>query len=83
MVGRPAGADGSRSSGRGQARVPMWQRRVRGAGATAGRAAAANTRATQVRVREGSNTRATRTKRHSPAHLGTGVKIDASAQLPG
>jgi integrase len=34
----------------------------------AGRAAAANTRAIQVRVREGSNTRATRTKRHSAAH---------------
>src|SRR6202040_777142 len=36
-----------------RARVPMCGRRVRGAGATAGRAAAANTRATQVRVREG------------------------------
>jgi hypothetical protein len=46
-------------------------------------AAAANTRATQVRVQEASNTRATRTKRHSPAHLGTGVKIVVSAQLPG
>jgi hypothetical protein len=43
----------------------------------------ANTRATQVRVREGSNTRVTRTTRHSPAHLGTGVKIDMSARLPG
>jgi hypothetical protein len=46
-------------------------------------AAAASTRATQVRVQEASNTRAIRTKRHSPAHLGTGVKIVVSAQLPG
>ena len=46
-------------------------------------AAAINTRATQVRVQEAPNTRATRTKRHSAAHLGTGVKIVVSAQLPG
>ena len=45
--------------------------------------AAANTRATQVRVQEASNTPVTRTKRHSPAHLGMDVKIVVSAQLPG
>ncbi len=33
-----------------------------------------NTRATQVRVQEASNTRITRTKRHSPAHFGTVLK---------
>jgi hypothetical protein len=32
-----------------------------------------------VRVREASNTPVTRTKRHSPAHYGTSVKIGVSA----
>ena len=61
---------GGRSPGRGQTRL------VRGAGAAA---AAANTAVTHVRLREGSNTRITRTKRHSPAHVGTPAKMASQA----
>jgi hypothetical protein len=39
----------------------------------------ANTDATHVRLREGSNTRITRTKRHYPAHVGTPAKMASQA----
>ena len=84
-------AGGSRSSGGCRHRVKMADVDSRGRACRCDRARsgvqtrrltgapAANTRATQVRVREGSNTPVTRTKRHSPAHYGASVKIGASA----
>jgi len=50
-----------------------------GAGRGGGPAAAANTAVTHVRLREGSNTRITRTKRHYPAHVGTPAKMASQA----
>jgi hypothetical protein len=43
----------------------------------------ANTGATQFRMPGRTNTPVTRTKRHYPAHGGTGARIAALAQLPG
>jgi hypothetical protein len=84
-------AGGSRSSGGCRHRVKMADVDSRGRACRCDRARsgvqtrrltgapAANTRATQVRVREASNTPVTRTKRHSPAHYGASVKIGVSA----
>src|ERR1039457_6886876 len=83
ILGLAAGVAGRAADQVGHRRRPVFGPQAGTPGPRRGRdggpAAAANTAVTHVRLREGSNTRITRTKRHYPAHVGTPAKMASQA----